>query len=60
MFMQYGETIHSPFPWDLPLWSPDYVIFFGFLYTVLFCLGLGIGLVFRQTLKDIKNDKNKE
>lgn len=56
MLMQHGESIHSPFPWDLPLWMPDHVIFFGFLYAVVFCLALGLGLVFKKTFDDMKKD----
>ena len=26
-WMQMGETIHSPAPWDLPLWDPSHVVF---------------------------------
>ena len=36
----HGENGHGPFPWDLPLWQPDYAIFFGVLYSVLLILGI--------------------
>ncbi len=50
-----GENGHSPLPWDLPLWQPDYAIFFGALYSVLLVLGIGLGLVFARAIKDAKN-----
>lgn len=49
-----GENGHSPFPWDLPLWSPDYAIFFGVLYTVLLVLACGLGIVFMRSRRDAK------
>ena len=49
-----GENGHSPFPWDIPLWSPDYAIFFGVLYTVLLVLGCGLGIVFMRAVRDAK------
>lgn len=52
--MKFGETIASALPWDIPWWSPDFAIFFGFLYMILLVLGLGLGLVFYKTLKDMK------
>lgn len=52
--MLHGENVHSPFPWDLPWWSPDYAIFFGVLYTVLLVIGCGLGLVFWKSLRDLK------
>ncbi len=50
-----GENGHSPLPWDLPLWQPDYTIFFGALYSVLLVLGIGLALVFWHASKDAKN-----
>lgn len=50
-----GENGHSPFPWDLPLWQPDYAIFFGVLYLVLLVLGCGLGIVFMRAMRDAKN-----
>ena len=50
-----GQNGHTPFPWNLPLWSPDYAIFFGVLYLVLLTLGVGLGLVFMKALRDSKN-----
>jgi len=55
-----GENGHSPLPWDLPLWQPDYAIFFGALYSVLLVLGIGLALVFRQASKDAKNSEAHE
>lgn len=50
-----GENGHSPFPWDLPLWQPDYAIFFGVLYLVLLVLASGLGIVFLRAIRDAKN-----
>ncbi len=41
--MLMGETVQSPLPQDIPWWSPDYAIFFGLLYLVLFVIGSGVG-----------------
>ena len=41
--MLHGETIHSPLPQDIPWWSPDFAVFFGVLYLVLFVIGTGVG-----------------
>lgn len=57
--MLRGETVHSPAPWDLPLWSPDYVIFFGVLYLVLSAIVIGLGLVIYKTIKDTKNAESQ-
>ncbi|MDE5681265.1 MAG: hypothetical protein K2I05_02840 [Mailhella sp.] len=54
--MQMGETIHSPAPWDLPLWDPSHVVFFGVLYAVLIALGVGLALVHRGAVRDMKNE----
>ena len=40
--MLHGETIHSPLPQDIPWWSPDFAVFFGVLYLVLFVIGTGV------------------
>lgn len=55
-WMQMGETIHSPAPWDLPLWDPSHVVFFGVLYAVLIALGVGLALVHRGAARDMKNE----
>ena len=49
--MLHGETIHSPLPQDIPWWSPDFAVFFGVLYLVLFVIGTGVGL--RRILRSI-------
>ena len=55
----HGENRHSPFPWDLPLWQPDYAIFFGVLYAVILILGIGLSLVFARSIMEArKSDKN--
>lgn len=56
MFLQYGETIHHPLPWGIPLWDPSHVIFFGVLYLVLTTIGIGLTLVFYRTLKDLQKN----
>ena len=43
--MLHGETIHSPLPQDIPWWSPDFAVFFGVLYLVLFVIGTGAAAV---------------
>ncbi len=55
-----GENGHSPLPWDLPLWQPDYAIFFGALYSVLLVLGIGLTLVFARAIKDAKSEGTHE
>ncbi|MBO6002142.1 MAG: hypothetical protein J6P53_01440 [Mailhella sp.] len=55
-----GENGHSLLPWDLPLWQPDYAIFFGALYSVLLVLGIGLALVFARAIKDAKADSHHE
>lgn len=47
-----GETIQSPLPQDIPWWAPDYVIFFGVLYLVLFVIGSGVGYVVLRSLRE--------
>ena len=55
-----GENGHSLLPWDLPLWQPDYAIFFGALYSVLLVLGIGLALVFARAIKDSKSESHHE
>ncbi len=50
-----GTNPRSPLFTDLPYWMPDYMVFFGVLYLVLIALGIGLGLVIFNTLKDVKN-----
>lgn len=52
--MLHGETVHSPLPQDIPWWSPDFAIFFGVLYLVLFVIGSGMGYVILQALRDCR------
>ena len=47
-----GETVQSPLPQDIPWWSPDYAIFFGVLYLVLFVIGSGVGYVLLRSLRE--------
>ena len=50
--MLHGETIHSPLPQDIPWWSPDFAVFFGVLYLVLFVIGTGVGYVILRSIWD--------
>lgn len=50
--MQYGETVHSILPQDIPWFLPDHAIFFGVLYAVLFVIGAGLGLVFLKSVRE--------
>lgn len=52
----YGQNGYSPFPWNLPIWQPDYAVFFGVLYLVLLALGCGLAIVFMKTIRDAKNE----
>jgi hypothetical protein len=55
----HGQNNQSPFPWELPLWQPDYAIFFGVLYAVILILGIGLSLVFARSIMEArKADKN--
>ena len=55
----HGQNNQSPLPWDLPLWQPDYAIFFGVLYAVILILGIGLSLVFARSIMEArKADKN--
>ena len=56
----HGQNNQSPFPWDLPLWQPDYAIFFGVLYAVILILGIGLSLVSARSIMEArKADKNE-
>lgn len=55
-----GENGHSLLPWDLPLWQPDYAIFFGALYSVLLVLGIGITLAFARAIKDANSSEHHD
>ena len=56
----HGQNNQSPFPWDLPLWQPDYAIFFGVLYAVILILGIGLSLVFARSIMEArKSDKSE-
>ena len=55
----HGQNNQSPFPWELPLWQPDYAIFFGVLYAVILILGIGITLAFARAIKDARNSEHK-
>lgn len=50
--MLHGETVHSPLPQDIPWWSPDFAIFFGVLYLVLFVIASGVGYVLVRAAKE--------
>ncbi len=50
--MLHGETIHSPLPQDIPWWSPDFAVFFGVLYLVLFVIGSGVAYVLLRSMWD--------
>ena len=53
--MLMGETVHSPLPQDIPWWSPDFAIFFGVLYLVLFVIGSGVGYVILRSLWECRH-----
>ncbi len=53
--MTPGVNVRSPLPWDLPLWMPDHVIFFGVLYLVLAVIGIGLAFVIFNAIKDANN-----
>lgn len=54
--MQFGETVHSILPQDIPWFLPDHAIFFGVLYAVLLVIGGGLGFVFMKSLRDASRD----
>ena len=56
----FGQNGHTPFFWNLPVWSPDYAIFFGVLYLVPLVLGCGLGIVFMRSLREAACDTGKE
>ncbi|WP_027183388.1 hypothetical protein [Desulfovibrio inopinatus] len=58
--MIHGETVHSPLPQDLPLWSADHFVFFSVLYLVILILGSGMGYVILKSLRETceKDDAN--
>jgi len=51
--MLFGETVQSILPQDIPWWSPDFAIFIGIVYLVLFTLSIGLGWVFYRTYRDL-------
>ncbi len=56
--MQYGETVHSALPQDIPWFLPDHAIFFGVLYAVLFVIGSGLGYVILKSVRDAGKDSH--
>lgn len=54
--MQYGETIHSALPQDIPWFLPDHAIFFGVLYAVLLVIVGGLGYVIFKSVRDAGKD----
>ena len=52
MMMQYGETVHSVLPQDIPWFLPDHAIFFGVLYAALLVIGSGVGFVILKSLRE--------
>lgn len=55
--MQYGETIHSALPQDIPWFLPDHAIFFGVFYGVLAVIGLGLAYVIVKSVRDAAKDE---
>lgn len=49
--MLHGETIHSPFLRTFVV-VPDFAVFFGVLYLVLFVIGTGVGYVILRSIWD--------
>ncbi len=58
--LMHGENGQGLFPWALPLWQPDYAIFFGVLYAVILVLAIGLSLVFARALADVHTSDRKE
>lgn len=58
--LMHGENGQGPFPWTLPLWQPDYAIFFGVLYAVILVLAIGLSLVFARALADVQKSDHKD
>ena len=56
----HGQNNQSPFIWDLPIWQPDYAIFFGVLYAVILILGIGLSLVFARSVLEYLDSDNNE
>lgn len=56
--MQFGETVHSILPQDIPWFMPDHAIFFGVLYAVLVVIGSGLGYVIMKSVRDAGKDCN--
>ena len=56
----HGQNGQGPFPWDLPMWQPDYAIFFGVLYSVILILGIGLTLVFARSFRDCKKSEHSD
>ena len=56
----HGQNGQGPFPWDLPMWQPDYAIFFGVLYAVILILGIGLSLVFARSVLEYLDSDNNE
>ena len=54
------ETLHSPLPWDLPLWMPDHAVFFGVLYLVLGIIGIGVTIVVLKTIRESCRSEESE
>lgn len=54
--MQYGETVHSVLPQDIPWFMPDHAIFFGVLYAVLAVIGAGLGYVVLKSIRDASRE----
>lgn len=47
-----GETVQSMLPQDLPWWQADHAVFFGVLYLVLIIIGVGMGVVILNSIKE--------
>ena len=54
--MQFGETVHSALPQDIPWFLPDHAIFFGVLYAVLAVIGAGVGYVILKSVREAEKD----
>lgn len=50
--MLHGETIHSPPSSGHSVVVPDFAVFFGVLYLVLFVIGTGVGYVILRSIWD--------
>ena len=47
-----GKMLKDALPQDIPWWSPDFAVFFGVLYLVLFVIGTGVGYVILRSIWD--------